>query len=75
MNLASLFDLAGPDLIIILLIVVLLFGAKKLPELSNVADQSEEGRNRKRDYAKINTLLTIIVLLAAFFLLSVLLSR
>ena len=34
MNIASLFNLAGPDLIIILLIVLLLFGAKKLPELT-----------------------------------------
>ena len=34
MNIASLFNLAGPDLIIILLIVLLLFGAKKLPELA-----------------------------------------
>jgi sec-independent protein translocase protein TatA len=33
MNIASLFNLAGPDLIIILFIVVLLFGANKLPEL------------------------------------------
>ncbi len=29
MNIASLFNLAGPDLIVILLIVLLLFGAKK----------------------------------------------
>ncbi|MDR3404509.1 MAG: twin-arginine translocase TatA/TatE family subunit [Chthoniobacter sp.] len=33
MNFASLFNLAGPDLIIILLIVLLLFGAKNFPEL------------------------------------------
>ena len=32
--LASIFNLGGPDLIIILLIVLLLFGAKKLPELA-----------------------------------------
>ena len=33
MNIASLFNLAGPDLVIILLIVLFLFGAKKLPDL------------------------------------------
>src|ERR1700674_2878945 len=31
---ASFMNLAGPDLIIILLIVLVLFGAKKLPELA-----------------------------------------
>jgi sec-independent protein translocase protein TatA len=31
---ASIMNLAGPDLIIILLIVLVLFGAKKLPELA-----------------------------------------
>lgn len=34
MNLASLFSLAAPDLIIILMIVLLLFGAKKWPDLA-----------------------------------------
>ncbi len=38
--LASLFNLAGPDLIIILLIVLLLFGAKKLPELARGMGQA-----------------------------------
>jgi len=33
MNLASLFNLAGPDLLVILFIVTVLFGAKKWPEL------------------------------------------
>ena len=32
--LASLFNLGGPDLIVILLLALLLFGAKKLPELA-----------------------------------------
>ena len=31
---ASILNLAGPDLIVILLIVLLLFGSKKLPELA-----------------------------------------
>ena len=35
MNIADLFNLAGPDLIVILLIVLLLFGAKKLPRGSD----------------------------------------
>jgi TatA/E family protein of Tat protein translocase len=33
-NLASLFSLTAPDLIIILMIVLLLFGAKKLPKFA-----------------------------------------
>jgi sec-independent protein translocase protein TatA len=33
MNLASLFDLDGTDLIVILIIVLLLFGARNLPNL------------------------------------------
>jgi TatA/E family protein of Tat protein translocase len=33
-NIASIMSLAGPDLMIILLIVLLLFGSKKLPELA-----------------------------------------
>ena len=33
MNFASLFNLAAPDLIVILMVVLLLFGAKKLPNL------------------------------------------
>ena len=31
---AAVFNLMGPDMIVILLIVLLLFGAKKLPELA-----------------------------------------
>ncbi len=34
MILATLFNLAGPDLILILFVVTLLFGAKRLPELA-----------------------------------------
>ena len=33
-TIASLLNFAGPDMIVILLIVLLLFGAKKLPELA-----------------------------------------
>jgi sec-independent protein translocase protein TatA len=46
MNIASLFNLAGPDLIIILLIVLLLFGARKLPELA------EHMRQALREFTK-----------------------
>jgi sec-independent protein translocase protein TatA len=31
---ASIFNLAGPDMLVILLFVLLMFGAKKLPELA-----------------------------------------
>jgi len=33
-TIASLLNFAGPDMIVILVIVLLLFGAKKLPELA-----------------------------------------
>ena len=33
-TIASIFNLMGPDMMVILLIVLLLFGAKKLPELA-----------------------------------------
>ena len=34
LNIASIMNLIGPDMMVILLIVLLLFGAKKLPELA-----------------------------------------
>lgn len=54
----ALLDLSTPSLIIILLVVLLLFGAKKLPELSKSVGQSarelrkglsgdEEDKNKK----------------------------
>ncbi|MEI9895003.1 MAG: twin-arginine translocase TatA/TatE family subunit [Chthoniobacter sp.] len=49
MNIASLFNLAGPDLIIILLIVLLLFGAKKLPELARGMGQAVRGIHQGKD--------------------------
>jgi len=39
-TLASLLNLGGPDVLIIGLIVVLLFGAKRLPELARSMGQS-----------------------------------
>jgi sec-independent protein translocase protein TatA len=46
---ASLFNLAGPDLLIILLIVLLLFGAKKLPELARGMGQAVREFNKAKD--------------------------
>jgi len=48
-TLASLFNLAGPDLIIILLIVLLLFGAKKLPELARGMGQAVREFSKAKD--------------------------
>jgi len=39
-TLATFFNLGGPDLIIILVIVLVLFGAKKLPELARGLGQA-----------------------------------
>lgn len=49
MHLASLFNLAGPDLVIILGIVLLLFGAKKLPELARGMGQAVKEFSRAKD--------------------------
>ena len=40
MNIATLFNLAGPDVVIILGIVALLFGAKRLPDLARGMGQA-----------------------------------
>ena len=49
MNIASLFNLAGPDLIIILFIVLILFGAKKLPELARGMGQAVREFSKAKD--------------------------
>lgn len=49
MNIASLFNLAGPDLIIIAGIVLLLFGAKKLPELARGMGQAVREFTKAKD--------------------------
>jgi sec-independent protein translocase protein TatA len=49
MKIASFFNLAGPDLIVILLIVLLLFGAKKLPGLSRGMGEAIREFLRARD--------------------------
>jgi sec-independent protein translocase protein TatA len=48
-SLASFFNLAGPDLIIILVIVLLLFGAKKLPELARGLGQAVKEFSKAKD--------------------------
>ena len=49
MNIASLFNLAGPDLFVILIIVLLLFGAKKLPELAKGMGQAVREFTKAKD--------------------------
>jgi sec-independent protein translocase protein TatA len=48
-TLASLFNLAGPDLIIIFFIILLLFGAKKLPELAKGLGSAVKEFSRAKD--------------------------
>src|SRR6267378_1606294 len=47
--LASFMNLAGPDLIVILLIVLVLFGAKKLPELARGMGQAVKELQKAKD--------------------------
>lgn len=49
MNIASLFNLAGPDVVIILAVVMVLFGAKKLPELAKGLGQSVREFTKAKD--------------------------
>src|ERR1700712_5747444 len=48
-SLAILSNLAGPDLIIVLLIVLVLFGAKKLPELARGMGQAVKEFQKAKD--------------------------
>src|SRR5438445_13187220 len=49
--LASFMNLGGPDLIVILLIILVLFGAKKLPELAKGLGQAiKEFQKAKDDF-------------------------
>lgn len=48
-TLASLFNLGGPDLFVIFGIVLLLFGAKKLPELAKGMGQAVKEFNKAKD--------------------------
>src|ERR1044071_5866603 len=47
--LASFMTLAGPDLIVILLIILVLFGAKKLPELARGMGQAVKEFQKAKD--------------------------
>jgi sec-independent protein translocase protein TatA len=47
--LASFMNLAGPDLIVILLIILVLFGAKKLPELARGMGRAVKEFSAARD--------------------------
>ncbi len=50
MNLLAFFsNLAGPDLIVILLLVLVLFGAKKLPELARGMGQAMKEFQKAKD--------------------------
>ncbi len=46
---SSIFNLGGPDMIIILLIVLLLFGAKRLPELARGLGQAMNEFTKAKD--------------------------
>ena len=48
-SIASIMNLAGPDLIIILLIILVLFGAKKLPELARGMGQAVKEFQKAKD--------------------------
>src|SRR6266480_629395 len=47
--LASFMNLGGPDLLVILLIILVLFGAKKLPELANGRGQATKEFQQAKD--------------------------
>lgn len=47
--LAFLSNLAGPDLVVILLIILVLFGAKRLPELARGMGQAMKEFNKAKD--------------------------
>jgi sec-independent protein translocase protein TatA len=48
-TIASILNLAGPDMIVILLIVLLLFGSKKLPELAKGMGRAVKEFSAARD--------------------------
>jgi sec-independent protein translocase protein TatA len=48
-TIASIMNLMGPDMIVILLIVLLLFGAKKLPELARGMGRAVKEFSAARD--------------------------
>ena len=48
-TIASMFNLMGPDMLVVLLIVLLLFGAKKLPELARGMGRAVKEFSAARD--------------------------
>jgi len=48
-TLASILNLVGPDMMVVLLIVLLLFGAKKLPELARGMGRAVKEFSAARD--------------------------
>ena len=48
-TIASIFNLVGPDMMVVLFIVVLLFGAKKLPELARGMGRAVKEFSAARD--------------------------
>jgi sec-independent protein translocase protein TatA len=48
-TIASIFNLVGPDMVVVLLIVLLLFGAKKLPELARGMGRAVKEFSAARD--------------------------
>ena len=48
-TIASILNLAGPDMMVVLFIVVLLFGAKKLPELARGMGRAVKEFSAARD--------------------------
>jgi sec-independent protein translocase protein TatA len=48
-TIASILNFAGPDMMVILLIVFLLFGAKKLPELARAMGRAVKEFSTARD--------------------------
>ena len=66
---ASLFNLAGPDLVIILVIVLLLFGAKQLPELGRrMGEAVQESSNSQRELFDLDFILLVLAILVAAML-------
>jgi sec-independent protein translocase protein TatA len=49
MNIATLFNLAGPDVIIIIAVIALFFGAKRLPELARGMGQAMREFTKAKD--------------------------
>lgn len=56
MNIATLLNFAGPDVIVLLVIVIMLFGAKRIPELARGLGQSVREFSKAKDAPDENKL-------------------